>query len=111
MLNRVETGININDLIREQCKEYYKTHLNSLYGQAIYADTDSIYTKENNMRKEFIVLHDDTADGSTMIVRKSAIISVSNETFGANTYCVVRTENCTFRVIESYAEVVKRLFE
>ena len=56
-----------------------KLHLNSLYGQMVYADTDSIYTKENNMRKEFIVLHDDTSDGSTMIVRKSAIITVSSE--------------------------------
>ena len=111
MYSRLETDINTNAMIKEQYKEYLKTHWNSLYGQAIYVDTDSIYTKENSMRKEFIVLHEEELEGSTMIVRKSAIISVSTEKFGADTFCYVRTENCSFRVTESYAEVVKRLFE
>ena len=68
--------------------------------------------KENNMAKDFIVLHDDTCDdGSIMIVRKSAIIAVSKEKIVDDIYCFVRTENCKFRVTETYAEVVKRLFE
>ena len=95
----------------ERRKRDLKLHLNSLYEQLVYADTDSIYTKENNMRKEFIVLHDDCEDGAVFILRKSAIVSVSKEMFGGETFCYVRTENVSFRVTESYAEVVKRLFE
>ena len=67
--------------------------------------------KENNMRKEFIVVHDDSEDGAVMIIRKSAIIAVTNEHFGGEKYCNIRTENTLFRVTEPYAEVVKRLFE
>ena len=106
-----------------------KTHLNACYGKMlceVQIDKDNDYwnywyypqfeipqfEKENNMRKEFIVLHDDTCDdGSIMIVRKSAIIAVSKEKIVDDIYCFVRTENCKFRVTESYSEVVKRLFE
>lgn len=67
--------------------------------------------KENNMVKDFIVVHDDSEDGAVMIIRKSAIVAVTNEKFGGETYCNIRTENTVFRVTETYAEVVKRIFE
>ena len=67
--------------------------------------------KESNMVKDFIVVHDDSEDGAVMIIRKSAIVAVTNEHFGGYSYCNIRTENTLFRVTESYAEVVKRLFE
>ena len=95
----------INPLTDEQKRYIAKCFLNAQYGTMI------TNYKENSMRKEFIVLHEEELEGSTMIVRKSAIISVSTEKFGADTFCYVRTENCSFRVTESYAEVVKRLFE
>ena len=67
--------------------------------------------KENGMIKDFIVVHDDNEDGSVMIIRKSAIESVYNGYFGEEAYCNISTNGHVFRVRESYAEVVKRLFE
>ena len=91
-------------------REYMDTDIASLY--PAYEMVKMISKqKENNMNKDFIVVHDDSEDGDVMIIRKSAIIVVTNEQFGGERYCNIRTENAVFRVEESYAEVVKRLFE
>lgn len=101
----LQYGISIRDAVRGEIKKAFEDG----YLQTVYADTDSV--KENNMIKDFIVVHDDSEDGAVMIIRKSAIVAVTNEHFGDETYCNIRTENTVFRVTEPYAEVVKRLFE
>ncbi len=91
-------------------RELTAIDLKQLYPNLEWAKTHSIQ-KESSMIKDFIVVHDDSEDGAVMIIRKSAIVAVTNEHFGNETYCNIRTENTVFRVTESYAEVVKRLFE
>ena len=59
-------------------------------------------------RREFIVVHHYSNEENVIIIRKSAIVSV---TVDDENCCVVRTENYEYYVKESYAEVVKRLFE
>ena len=50
-----EADKELRRIIRDELsKQYTKLYLNSVYGQMVYADTDSIYTKENNnMKKRF----------------------------------------------------------
>lgn len=99
-----------DDQLLEVWRAFSKCYLNSFYGTMVYADTDSIYKKENNMKREFIVVHDSC--NQPIIIRKDSIVVVDKMKGRDGVECRVwlTTGDC-FMVRETYSEIVKRLFE
>lgn len=84
--------------------KFFKTHLNSIYGKQVYADTDSIkYEKENdNMNKDYILIH---VDKKPHIIFKKQIVSISKEDDGR---AYIQCTTWGYLSDESYADVVKQ---
>ena len=90
----------VSELTPAQREELMKIFLNSQY------DTMITNYKENDMRiKDFIVLH---ADGQPVMIKKSAITTVSKMSDGTARVEVVTQIWITD---DKYKDVVKRLFE
>lgn len=116
-----------DEYTKERVKWAVKNGLNSIYGlqfqgfpdrvlhdvyltgKALYADTDSIKVKENDMErlniKDFIVLH---KSGLPCLINKSRITTIEKN--GDGSTMIWGDKNGADFVDEKYEDVIKRLF-
>lgn len=82
-----------------------KLYLNSLYGALVYTDTDSIKIKENDMNKNYIVVH--TTNDEVAIIFKDKIAGICRHGDGTADLLLVSGSMVYFK--DKYADIIKQL--